>query len=236
MEILGQTFKGNVLDEMPAEWNAIEFKDCIFTGGGIGMKVRHVADRLVVRSVTAMNCTVDTVTVGPVVFENLHVENLKTTQHLWLPGCAFRSCVFRGKIGEVLQFDKADPMAPRTDKFNQQFIDDNEGIWSDVEWSLDISEAEFDDLDLRGVPGETVRINTLNQVCVDFGRSHIAQESGAFDELSGFAKMVMKNGLKRRKESKYNFVLTTNPSSRDYQEMSEFFEWLAKNDLLLTSP
>lgn len=235
MQIQGQTFKGQSLDELPTEYGAIDFKNCTFTGGGIGMKVRHVADRLIVRNVTATNCTVDTVIVGPVVFDTLHVDNLKTAQHLWLPGCAFRCCVLRGKIGKVLQFDKADPMAPRTDKFNHQFIEDNARIWSDCEWSLDITEAEFEDFDLRGVPGETVRINTQNQVCVDFQKSSTAQEAGAFEELNGFPKMVMNNGLKRRKDSKYNFVLATNSSSRDYQEMCELFNWLAKNDLLISS-
>ncbi len=195
------------------------------------MKTRRPEERLVIQNISAINCTVDTVTVGPVVFENLQIENLKTTQHLWLPGCAFKRCVLKGKIGEVLQFDRADPVAPRSDLFNRQFIEDNERIHSGTAWSLDISEAEFDDFDLRGVPGETVRINSTNQTRVDFVKALQAQESGAFIEIDGFPKMVMENGLKRRKESQYNFVLVTNPSSSDYRDMMGLFDWLAKNDL-----
>lgn len=234
VEVQGKTFKSPRIDSLPETDHAYRFIDCTVTGGSIGAKARRPAERLVVRNISAVNCMLDWVIVGPVVFDQVEFDGLRMTKILWLPGCAFNQCILRGKIEKILHFENADPVAPRSDSHNHQFIEDNDRIHREATWTLDISEAEFDDFDLRGVPGETVRINSHNQVCVDYKKALQAQESGAFAELQGFPKLVMENGIKRRKDSKYNFVLQTNPGSEYYRDMQQLFELLTVNGLCLT--
>lgn len=231
MKLNDQNFS-EVLDKLPPYNGKVEFNNCTFSGAAIGKKVRHPQDRLVVKNITARNCTADSVVIGPLLFENLHVENLRTTDRLWLPGCAFKECVFRGRIGEVVQFPEVDPVEPLDEATNARFWTHNEQVWAEAEYALDISEAEFDDVDFQGIPGEAIRISSRNQICVDFQRARSARDSGAIDQLAEYPRLVMKNALSIREATEYNFVLATHSSSESYREMNDLFNWLAEHCLL----
>lgn len=205
----------------------VVFERCRFTGCSIGMKNREVNDRVRVSNVLAKNCTVDSVTVGAIVFDRLLIENLETVDHLWLNGCAFVDCVVRGDIGCVLAFEEIRPLEPRTSRLNRLFIDDNRAIYSATSMALDIKDAQFADLDLRSVPAELVRVNNLNQFRMDYAKAKAIVGTKQFNRLEG--KSLIESYLEDREESEMNFVATAHPRHPQYEKRLELFDFLRRN-------
>lgn len=232
MQIEKMTFSGVRLEEMP-EGNAWAFTNCVFSGGSIGLAARKPEERLVVRGVVARRCVVDSVLVGPVVFADLEVSGLRTTDHLWLPGCAFTHCILRGRIGRVLFFAAVEEALPLESPGNAAFHEDNMRIYSETDWALDISEAQFVDWDCRAVPAHLIRINPKHQVRVSYEATRRSLSSGALADAPAEMRIGLQWALKHREATHFDFVLATHPGQKDYREEMELFEVLARAGVLL---
>lgn len=206
---------------------------CTFSNGSIGMGARRPQDRLVVRGAVAHRCIVDSVSVGPILFDAVEVSGLRTTNPLWLPGCAFTHCVLRGRIGRVLFFAAVEETLPLASPGNSAFHEDNLRIYRETDWALDISEAQFVDWDCRSVPAHLIRINPKHQVRVNYEATSRAMSSGVLAEAPAESRIGLQWALKHRESTRFDFVLATHPGQRDYREEMELFEILARAGLLL---
>lgn len=107
----------------------------------------------VVRDVTATRCRTDNCSVQGVRFEDVTVDGL-TTKHQQLGGCLFRHVTLKGKIGPIMTTPVHRGVAEDIRAaMNTALVD----YYKDVDWALDISEAEFADADFYMVPGDLVR-------------------------------------------------------------------------------
>jgi hypothetical protein len=232
MQVDKKTFSGVRLEEMP-DGNEWAFNSCAFSGGSIGLTARKPEERLIVRGVVARRCVVASVVVGPVVFENLEVSDLRTTDHLWLAGCAFKNCILRGRIGRILLFAEVEEALPLSYPKNAAFHNANLDIYRQVDYALDISEAQFVDWDCRSVPAHLIRTNPDYQVRVSYESTRRSLASGALSEAPEDIRVGLQWALKNREATRFDFVLTTHPGHKRYQEKMKLFELLRRAGVLL---
>jgi hypothetical protein len=222
-------FRGIAIDQVPAA-ELFTFEQCSFDGVALGMKTKLPQDRLQISNCSVTSCTASALHVGPVAFRDCVLDSLATSSVVWLNGCVFDKCVLKGRLGSFLHFEEKDPTESRDGQVNKPFIEENFRFHMETEWALDISEAIFVDLDLRGVPAERVKINGTNQVKVLYEPTELMFQAGAFQQVElcdyiGFC-------LEPREDSRRNFVLTTNSQLPDYRRKMELFAFMAKHGLL----
>jgi hypothetical protein len=142
----------------------LELRRCTFASGGLGF-MGDVNQRTVVRRVTLRDCTVAGAAVGPVTLEDVTVEGLRTNGLLDVWGAVYKHVTLRGKIGRVFAKDLVRPQL-RTAPEQRSYDAANAKFYKGVDWALDISEAEFEEFDLRGVPAGLVRRDPATQIVV----------------------------------------------------------------------
>jgi hypothetical protein len=227
-----QKFQNLAIDALAPPLDGLHFDNCTFAGCSVGLQSTSPEDRIRIANAKLTNCKAATVHVGPVVFESCEVENLHTTSHLWITGAAFRECSFRGKIGMLIVFEEANPAEPRETPLNRPFIDANREFHAASKWALDISQATFVDLDLRGIAAEHVKTSSKNQIKVDYRKLRALYEQGEFRNQS--LLRYIEFCLKQREESQLNFVLTANPAQQNYRQKKELFEAINRKGVLLS--
>ena len=210
----------------PVEETGLTFEGCLFSACVLGIPCRSPQDRLVLKQMTLRDCTLDSLIIGPVVFEDCLLENLKTLDLQWVHGAAFKHCIVRGEAGEALLFEEKEPLEPRDSKSNAPFIAENQRIYESIDWALDISEAQFHELDIRGVPAERIRINDRNQIKVNYQRLREAYDAGQL-EGAPFSEYI-DTCLEDYEDSEMNFVLVSHPDSPEHDEEMELFQYLRK--------
>jgi hypothetical protein len=161
---------GNVRDrDSGATFGDLEFGRCRFHGVALSETTdprrRSTVRRVRIRDCEAIGCTIWT----PIV-EEVEVDGLATVGTLLAWGAAFRHVTLRGAIGSVLIATLPDAGLATPDE-RRAIEDANENFYADVDWALDIREAAFADVDLRGVPGRLVRRDPETQVLVTRGRA-----------------------------------------------------------------
>jgi hypothetical protein len=117
---------------------------------------------LVVRDVTLTRCVArGRSSLHGVRIEEVLVDTLTTAPEVWLATCTFRHVTLRGRIGSLMvqpppfTMDEADRTA---------FIDTVVRYYADVDWAIDITEAEFTaDVNFFFVPGDLVRRDPQTQ-------------------------------------------------------------------------
>jgi len=90
----------------------------------------------------------------PANIEDALIENLKTYNLLMCMGAVFKHVELKGRIGKIMIRDQ--------EGFEGAYLD----YYRTVDWALDISKAEFQELDLRSVPAKLVIRDPETQVVV----------------------------------------------------------------------
>ena len=123
-----------------------------------------VALRSIARGITIINATVEGVTfIGPGIVEDSVIDGLKVSNHIQTIGTAFKHVVVRGVIDKFM-------LTPHVDTFGEQpllqraFDDANRDYYKNVDWALDISEAEFKECDIRAIPSSLIKRDAETQV------------------------------------------------------------------------
>ena len=124
------------------------------------------------RILSSVGCTL----IGAIV-EDVLVEDLKTDGMVQTWATVFKHVRLRGKIGWLMFSDLFTPCDPPTSKLQQTIAKANADYYSKVDWALDISQAEFQDLDCRGVPSRLVRRNPETQMMLTRQRVLERQDS-----------------------------------------------------------
>lgn len=165
-------FKG-IRDDLLLPWSFhkaphiledMEFHRCTFTRCILSL-THDVHRRTVVRRTNLFNCKEVGCKLYSAIIEDALIDGL-STGHLHSWGTVFQHVTLRGHIGPIMLSNKVFPTQP-TAKVDQAFASANAAYYANVDWALDIREAEFeDDVDLRGVPGHLIRRDPETQVLV----------------------------------------------------------------------
>lgn len=141
-----------------ATFNRCEFESCV-----VGLSTSP-ADRTVLRDIKLIRCSTRGITFGPAIIEDVVVDGLKTYSLLQIWAPVLRHVTIRGRIGRLMISDLHDTTASAAQV--SAFQQDNASLYRSVDWALDITEADFEEADLRGVPGHLVRRDPETQVIV----------------------------------------------------------------------
>jgi hypothetical protein len=98
------------------------------------------------------------------VVEDTVITGLRTRGLLQIWGPVLKHVRLKGRLGRLMISDVHDPSASPSSR--EAFRADNRDRYADIDWAIDISEAEFEEADLRGVPGGLVRRDPETQVLV----------------------------------------------------------------------
>jgi len=140
------------------------FKRCYFEGCGLSI-TRTPSKRSTVRNVQLIGCEQRGSIIDGAIVDDVLVDGLKTNGLLQTWAAAFRHVTLRGKVGRVM-FSDAVATGTATPAEQAAFDLDNASFYAKVDWALDLTEAEFDECDARGVPGHLVRRDPLTQALV----------------------------------------------------------------------
>lgn len=144
----------------------VQFRDCYFQGCSLSVTDDpHM--RSTFRNVQLVNCSQRGCGIECAIFEDVLVDGFNTNGQLvqtW--GAAFNRVVLRGKLDRLMISSVVDVWGNEP-KRQQAFNEANAEYYRNVQWALDISEAEFKELDIRGIfPVHLIRRDPETQVVV----------------------------------------------------------------------
>ena len=160
-----------------AEFADIEFRRCDFRGCLVS-KTHQPSVRTTIRGISLIDCTENGCSIGTAIVEDVIVDTLRAPGLFQCFGAVFKHVVLRGKF-DRLMFSSAVDLLGQNPNLQQAFDEANAEYYRHVDWALDISQGEFKELDLRGVPGHLIRRDPETQVRVTRRRAL----EGAWREL-----------------------------------------------------
>lgn len=205
----GQEFVQFYDDSSSSVFSDLEFVRCSFQSSAISITFDPRL-RSTVRNVRVVKCQQRGCSLWPAIVEDVLVEDFKTNGLFQIWGAVFKHVTLRGKIGRIM----VSPLvAPGSATVEQQraFDDANAEYYSTVDWALDISDAQFEECDLRRVPAHLVRRDPETQVVIrrekamrgewrklDLGKTYWASAIEGF-LLEGDPDMVLIAGKRQQK-------------------------------------
>jgi hypothetical protein len=145
-------------------FSGIEFRKCSFLSSVISI-TRDPTLRSTVRDVKLLQCEQRGCALKGAVVEDVLVDGFKTNGLFQTWGAVFKHVTLRGKIERVMISPSVAPSVA-TQKQQRAFDEANAAYYATVDWALDISEAEFHEIDIRRVPARLIRRDTKTQVVV----------------------------------------------------------------------
>jgi len=142
----------------------LEFVQCRFEHCFFGT-LRDVTRRPTARKISLIDCDALSCTVRGSIIEDVRVNGLDSEGNLILWAPAFRHVTLTGRICDLIVNMDEDP-AGEYDPCNAEFRKANAEFYATIDWALDISKAEFRDVDIRGVPAGLVRRDPETQVVI----------------------------------------------------------------------
>lgn len=207
-------------------FTGIHFINCSFLGCGFS-----ITDNPTLRSravgLRFTNCTVQGCGIDPGILDEVVVDGLRTKGLLQCWGTAFRHVVLKGRVGKVMISSTVSINLLDTPKhvpIQQAFDQANQDFYRTVDWALDISQAEFEDVDLRGVPAHLVRRDPATQVVVT--REKAIQGAWREVDLSGTHWATSMDFLLRREDQAV--VLVAPKRSKNFRRLLDGLELLRK--------
>lgn len=141
----------------------VEFQRCRFEHCFLSV-TENPQRRSTIRNVRLIDCGIMDCSLHAALVEDVVVDGLETSGLCIIWGAAFNHVILRGRLGRF----KFNPWYGSNAKpqLEQAFAAANTAYYSTVDWALDISEAEFEDVDLTSVPGHLVHRDRETQVLV----------------------------------------------------------------------
>ncbi len=137
---------------------------CSFTGCALSL-ARAPELRTTVRNARLEDCEVAGCLIQSAIVEDVDVHNLASPDLVSTWGAVFNRVVLRGRFGRLLLSPLIDSALIGT---AQQAAFDlaNAAYYRNVQWALDISQLEAEEVDIRGVPAHLIRRDKATQVVV----------------------------------------------------------------------
>jgi hypothetical protein len=162
-----QTFERYYEDGRGAVYSGFVFRRCTFHSCDVSI-TDDPRLRTTVQDVQLIDCVRKRDPAGlscPIV-EDCLIENLKIEELLQTWGAVFKHVTFKGRIGSIMLSTCLCPTSTTTEAMQRAFEQANAAYYSTVDWALDISQAEFEDCEIRGIPARLIRRDPETQVVV----------------------------------------------------------------------
>mgnify|MGYP006909080167 CR=1 FL=1 len=169
----------------------LEFFKCKFLGGGFGYRYTDdFSRRTSAKNIRVIDCESQKFGIGPALLEDIYVENFRgDLVTVW--GALFKHVTIKGRCDKLMIHGAAKPGMLHGDL--ARYWDICNVFYTDVDWALDIREAEFNDFCIRtgGVPANLVRRDPETQVMIKRNKAI----EGKWRELglSGLTQMFFKD-------------------------------------------
>lgn len=187
-----------------------EFDQCQFDGGAL-VQYDDPTCGLVVEDVVLRKCRAGNTVLHGVRFENVTVDGLANRSLLQFEACLFDRVTLRGRIGPIMTMPASGTIPA---EMQAAFREQAAKFFSEIDWALDISEAEFSDADFSQVPGNLVRRNPETQFLI----RREAALSAAPDSLPGFAAIVAERAGNSPYDTTVAAVPTRSKNADRYQD------------------
>ena len=186
-----------------------ECEQCQFDGGAL-VQFDDPSCGLVVRNVLLHKCRGGPVELHGVRFENVTVDGITNRGGLQLRSCVFDRVTLRGKIGPIMTMEAhtSVPVELRA-AFREQAVK----LYDDIEWALDITEAEFSEVDLSFVPGNLVRRNPETQFLIHAE----AARSAELESLPTYASILAERAALSPYDATVAAVPTRSKNADEYR-------------------
>jgi hypothetical protein len=148
-----------------ATYSGLTFVECQFDRCTLST-AKKPSERTVVRTIRARSCRVMSCSIYAAVLQDIVIDGLDTRgQLLQTWGAVFDRVVLRGRVGRLMFSNEASPSLGEGTR--EAFRNANASFYGDVEWALDIREAEVKELDIRGIPARLIRRDPETQVVIE---------------------------------------------------------------------
>jgi hypothetical protein len=141
------------------------FTDCEFRSCILALDKQDLSLTARVTDMVFRRCAVTACDVTAAIVEDVLVDGLRTSGLFQTWATVFKHVTLKGKIDRLMLSDVFSPNYP-TSQFQQVVAKAHADYYAAVDWALDISEAEFKELDCRGVPSRLVRRDPETQIMV----------------------------------------------------------------------
>ena len=142
-----------------------EFHNCYFEGCALSI-TDDPERRCTIRNVRLTNCSQRGCSIDPAIIEDVLIDGFDTHgQPVQIWGAVFNRVVLRGKIDRMMISSVVDVMGDKP-HVQRAFDEANAEYYRNVKWALDISQGEFKELDIRGLPARLIRRDPETQVVV----------------------------------------------------------------------
>jgi hypothetical protein len=156
----------------------LQFRNCKFESCRLSI-TSNPRLRAVVRHVQLVNCSQQGCALECAIVEDVVLDGLESKGQLFQTwGAVFNRVILRGKLDRIM-ISPFIGAGLASAEVQSAFDTANFEYYKNVSWALDISEAEFKELDIRGLPSRLVRRDPETQIVVTRHKA----EQGAWREL-----------------------------------------------------
>ena len=136
---------------------------------------RDLTSRPTLRRLTVERCHFTASELGPITLEDSTIDTVWFHRGKWGPqrlkGCAFKHVAIRGAVRGSIAFERSHEWSRRhstESAATDPTVIANEQYYADVDWALDISQAEFTGVEMSrsGIPARLVRRDPETQVMI----------------------------------------------------------------------
>jgi hypothetical protein len=158
--------------EKGPEYSAMRFVKCEFNSCSLSHHIYSPESRTVLHNISLVNCHQRSCDIGPAILENVLIDGLTTHGLLLVDGAVYDRVVLKGKIGRIFCRNSFpicgdDRKIIKEADLEKAFTKANREFYAGLEsFALDISNADFQECDIRDIPVDLIRINQETQVKV----------------------------------------------------------------------
>ncbi|MEU3622782.1 hypothetical protein BS329_09740 [Amycolatopsis coloradensis] len=200
-----EKFEYRKIIESAATFTDLAFEQCAFVGGVIMQEHDDPTYPLALSNISLHKCKVGNVVLYGLRCDNVVVDTLSHGKPIEFEACVFDRVTFRGSLGAV-RFSPAIDEEPR-----KSFAPGAAKLYEEIDWALDITEAEFSDIEIWDVPGHLVKRDPETQFLVRRATAAAAD----IDALPPYARVL----VERAAEAPYDTSVLAAPiRSKSFEE------------------
>lgn len=135
-------------------YSDLEFRECHFVSCAISI-ARAPQHRSTIRNIRLIDCEQHGCALYSAIVEDVLVDGFKTNGLFQAWGAVYKHVIIRGKIGRVMATQYIISLRNKP-KEQKEFDEANDHFYSNVDWALDIREAQFEEAEFKGIPARLI--------------------------------------------------------------------------------
>jgi len=159
-----RTFAGARIYERGWTMEDFECRRCEFVDSVI-TTTRDPTRRPVMKRGRLVRCLVENCRIGGAVLEDIEILGLRTKGICRITASVFKHVTLRGPIDEVLISPLIWP-GPASKADQERFDRANATYYGNVDWAIDITEADFINAEIQGIPARLIRRDVASQAVI----------------------------------------------------------------------